>query len=98
MAEVRGESGDMPSGDTLGFMWVTIWATSEHDFLRKLTEYLVKYRWTLLSTEQTQVVDPSVDRGDVVNRMIDETLADTNAVRLGTFFSYKPNWEVDAQV
>jgi hypothetical protein len=37
------------------------------------------------------MVDASIDRGDVINQMIDEILADKNAVRLGTYFSYKPN-------
>jgi len=90
-AEVQVEPGDMPSGDTLGFMRITMWASSRDDFLQKLLAYLAKYKWKLLSTEKTDVVDPSFDYGDEVNKMIDETLQDRNAVRLGTYFSYKAN-------
>jgi hypothetical protein len=90
-AEVKVEPGDMPSGDTLGFMRVTMWASSREEFFQKLTKYLAKYRWELLSIEKTEVVDPSLDYGDEINQMIDETLQDQNAVRLSTFYSYKPN-------
>ena len=90
-AEVQVEPGDMPSGDTLGFMRITMWASSRDDFLQKLEAYLAEYKWKLLSTEKTDVVDPSLDYGDEVNKMIDETLQDRNAVRLGTYFSYKAN-------
>jgi hypothetical protein len=90
-AEVEVESEDMPSGDTLGFMKVTMWASSQEDFTQKLEAYLVKYRWKLLSMENTAAVDSSTDYGDEVNQMIDETLRDRNAVRLGTYYSYKAN-------
>ena len=90
-AEVQVEPGDMRSGDTLGFMRVTMWASSREDFLQKLETYLDKYKWKLLSTDRTEVADPSSDYGDEVNQMIDETLKDRNAVRLGTYYSYKPN-------
>jgi hypothetical protein len=90
-AEVQVESGDMPSGDTLGFMRITMWASSQEDFLQKLEAYLAKYKWKLLSTEKTEMADTSSDYGDEVNQMIDETLKDRNAVRLGTYYSYKPN-------
>lgn len=90
-AEIRVEPGDMPSGDTLGFMRVTMWASSHEDFVQRLNAYLAKYSWGLLSMEKTESVDPSLDYGDDVNQMIDETLRDQNAVRLGTYYSYKPN-------
>jgi len=81
----------MPSGDTLGFMWITMWASSESEFLTKLETYLATYKWTLISTEQTAIADPSHDYGDENNKMIDETLADKNAIRLGSYHSYKSN-------
>jgi hypothetical protein len=90
-AEVKVEPGDMPSGDTLGFMNITMWASSREQFLERLTNYLAKYAWTLISNEAVEPVDPSSDYGDEVNRMIDETLQDENAVRLGTYYSYKPD-------
>jgi hypothetical protein len=90
-AEVEVNSGDMSSGDTLGFLKVTMWASSQEAFAQKLEAYLAKYKWKLLSMERTAAVDPSTDYGDEVNQMIDETLRDRNAVRLGTYYSYKPN-------
>src|SRR5689334_10202334 len=90
-AEVAVEPGDVPSGDILGFMKITMWASSQEDFIRKLEAYLAKYKWKLLSTENTSVVDPSKDYGEEVNQMIGETLRDHNAIRLGTYYSYKPD-------
>src|SRR4029077_1195880 len=63
-AEVAVQPGDMPSGDTLGFMRITMWASSKEDFVHKLKEYLAKYQWNLISMENTEVVDPSRDYGD----------------------------------
>ena len=89
-AEVRVEPGDMPSGDTLGFMRITMWASSQEDLVKKLEAYLSKYNWELLSMENTAIIDRSKDYVDEVNQMIDETLQDRNAIRLGTYYSYKP--------
>jgi len=33
-AEVKVEPGDMPLGDTLGFMRVTMWASSQEEFVQ----------------------------------------------------------------
>ena len=90
-AEIEVEPGDMPSGDTLGFMRITMWASSHEEFCQKLKAYLARYSWKLLSMEKTGVIDPVVNYGDEVNQMIDETLQDQNAIRLGTFYSYKPD-------
>jgi hypothetical protein len=90
-AEVAVEPGDMPSGDTLGFMWIAMWASSEPELLNKLERYLAKYNWKLISTEKTAIADPSHDYGDEKNKMIDETLQDNNAIRLGIYYSYKSN-------
>lgn len=90
-AEVKVEPGDMPSGDTLGFMRVTMWASSNEDFLQKLNAYFAKYKWKLISTDNTAEADPSSDYDDETNQMIDETLQDPNAIRLGTYYSYRPN-------
>src|SRR5215467_7271205 len=90
-AEFQVEPGDMPSGDILGFARITMWACSYEQFLKKLEIYLEQYKWTLLSTENTTVVDRNKDYGEEVNQMIDETLQDPSAVRIGTFYSYKPD-------
>lgn len=91
LAEVQVEPGDMASGDTLGFMWITMWASSREDFSQRLKAYLAQYKWELISMENTEAADPSKDYSDVLNRMIDETLENQNWVRLGMFYSYKPN-------
>jgi hypothetical protein len=90
-AEVQVEPGDMPSGDILGFMKITMWASSRDDLLHKLTAYFARYRWKLISIDKIEEVDSSSDYGDEVNLMIDETLQDQNAIRMGTYYSYKPN-------
>ena len=88
-AEVKVKPEDMSSGDTLGFMRVTMWAPTLEEFGRRLEAYLTKYEWVLLSMDKTEEVDPSRDYGDEVNQMVEETLKDPNAVRLGTYYSYK---------
>ena len=90
-AEVRVQPGDVPSGDTYGFMKITMWSVSEQDFLENVRAYFQKYQWDLLSVDHTFQVDPSADYGDEVNEMIEETLKNENYVRLGTYFSYKPD-------
>jgi hypothetical protein len=89
-AEVRVEPGDMPSGDVLGFIKITMWASSEADFLSRVRAYLGKYKWELISTQETAQIMPDHDYGDEVNQMVDETGQDENFVRLGTYYSYKP--------
>jgi hypothetical protein len=89
-AEVRVEPGDMPSDQVLGFMKITMWASSETEFIERLRTYLARYKWELISAENTAQVDPNHDYGDELNQMIDETLANDNFIRLGTFYSYKP--------
>ena len=68
-----------------------MWASSHEDLVQKLEAYLSKYSWKLLSMENTEVVDVSKDYGDEVNQMIEETLQDHNALRLGTYYTYRPN-------
>jgi hypothetical protein len=89
-AEVRVQPGDMPSGDVLGFMKVAMWACSEADFIGQVHAYLTKYRWELLSYENTTVVDPDMDYEDEVNDVIDTIGQDESCVGLGTYYSYKP--------
>ncbi len=68
-----------------------MWASSREDFFLRLRAYLAKYQWELLSVEKTQVVERSLVYGEEENQMIEETLRDQNAVRLGTYYSYKPD-------
>jgi hypothetical protein len=72
-------------------MGITMGASSHEKFVRRLKEYLDQYEWRLLSMEKTEAVDPSPNCGDEENQMIDETLTDQNAVRLGPYYSDKPN-------
>ena len=68
-----------------------MWAESEQDFLERVRAYLLKYQWELLSIDNTFQVDLGTDYGDEVNQMIDETYENDNFVRLGTYYSYKPD-------
>jgi hypothetical protein len=90
-AEVGVEPGDMPSGDVVGFMKITSWATSEEAFIEKIRMYLSKYNWVLISVERTELADPSHDYGDETNQLIDETLRNKERIGLGTYYSYKLN-------
>ncbi|HXR38074.1 MAG TPA: hypothetical protein VN776_03240 [Terracidiphilus sp.] len=90
-AEVRVQPGDMSSGDVLGFMRITMWASSEAEFLAKVRAYLEKYKWELLSAEATAPVDPGRDYGDEANEIIDEISGNEDFVGLGKYYSYKPN-------
>jgi hypothetical protein len=89
--EVEVQREDVPSGDTFGFMRITMWASSRQDFLGKLERYFSEYGWRLISVDNVELVERSKDYTDEVNQMIDETSQDHDAVRLGTFFSYKQN-------
>jgi hypothetical protein len=91
LAEVGMEPGDMPSGDTVGFMWITLWAPSAESYSLRVETYLARHKWSLISMQDIKVSDRDSDRGDEVNRMIDETLRDRNTICLGTYYSYKPN-------
>jgi hypothetical protein len=91
IAEIAVEPRDMASGNTIGFVRITMWASSREEFVQKLEAYLAEYRWKLLSMEQTAVIDQSKDYGDEVNQMIDESAGDHNAIRLNTFHGYWQN-------
>ena len=90
MAEVRVEPGDMPSGDVLGFMNISAWASSEEGFVERVRAYLAKYRWELLSHENARTVDPDRDYGDEANALIDQVRGNEEYIGLGTYYSYKP--------
>lgn len=90
-AEVAVQPGDIPSGDTLGFITVTMWAESEDDFMDRMKSYFRKYDWEVISVEDNRIADPTHDYGEEINTMIAETSLDVEAVRLGTYYSYKPN-------
>jgi hypothetical protein len=90
-AELRLQPEDVPQGSNLGFMRVCMWASSREDFLRKLEAYCSRYEWKILSTENTEAVEDTSDYGDEINQIIEEVSQDPRAIRLGTFYSYKPN-------
>lgn len=67
-----------------------MWAESEQDFLECVRDYFKRYQWDLLSIDHAFEIDPEVDYGDEINRMLDETSENENFARLGTYYSYKP--------
>jgi hypothetical protein len=50
--EVLVESGDMPSGDVLGFLNITMWASSEGELVGKINSYFSQYKWKLVLVEK----------------------------------------------
>jgi hypothetical protein len=88
-AELQPE--DVSSGNRLGFMRITMWASSREEFLQKVDHYFGEYNWKIISIDNVEAVEFSRDYGDEINQMIDETSQNRDWVRLGTFFSYKPN-------
>jgi hypothetical protein len=90
-AEVQLQPEDTPSGNVLGFMKIIMWSSSEEELIKKINLYLDQYDWKLLAIEKTQLADMSVDYSDEINQLVDEVFQDKNAIRLGTFYSYKPD-------
>jgi len=89
VAEVLIEPGDMPSGATKGFLTVTTWADSLETARQKLSRYLESYKWYLISIEDAQPIDESLDYGEEIEDMIAKTENNPDAIILGTFHSYK---------
>jgi hypothetical protein len=89
IAEVLVEPGDLPSGDTKGFLIVTTWADSLETARQKLSRYLESYKWHLISIEDAHPIDETLDYGEEIDDMIARTVRDGNAIILGTFHSYK---------
>jgi len=81
----------MPSGLTLGFTNVVMWADSSEACRHKLENYLARYKWKLLSVDRVELIDSEIDRGDEINRLMDEALQNPNAILLSTFHGYKPD-------
>jgi len=90
-AEVRIQPGDVPSGDVLGFMRITAWASSESEFIGRVRDFLAKYQWILLGSENTHAIDSDRDYGDEANAIIDHIRDNEDFIGLGTFYSYRPN-------
>jgi hypothetical protein len=90
-AELKLQPDDVPDGSNVGFMKVCMWASSRENFLRKLETYCSKYDWVIVSMESAEEIEEGSDYGEETNDMIAEVSQDPNSVRLGTFYSYKPN-------
>jgi hypothetical protein len=43
IAEIAVEPRDMASGNTIGFVRITMWASSREEFVQKLEAYLAEY-------------------------------------------------------
>jgi hypothetical protein len=93
---VRAESvwlvtAEVAMDGQVGFLNVTLWASSAADATTRLEEYLGSYDWELLSTSRVTEVNPQRDHGEELNEMIDETLSNRNFIRLGTYITYPLN-------
>jgi hypothetical protein len=90
--EILVEPEDMPSGLTKGFMNVTTWADSAETAKEKLTRYIERFNWHVMSVEDARpVADDDVFEDDQMADMIARTQANPNAIILGTFHGYKEN-------
>lgn len=90
-SEILVEPGDVPSGSTKGFMNITTWADSIETIKEKLSRYLETFKWHLVSIEKAHPIDESHDYGDEIERMLERTRSNPDAIILGTFHSYKEN-------
>jgi hypothetical protein len=90
-SEVQVEPSDLPSGSTSAFVNVTTWADSIEAIREKLSFYLERYNWHLISIEKANPIDESHDYGDEIEDMIERTRTNPQAIILGTFHSYKVN-------
>ncbi len=75
----------------IGFINITLWATSSQDAIERARAYFQSYDWEILSVERVIEADSARDYGEELNRLIDETLGNRNFIRLGTYFTYPPN-------
>jgi hypothetical protein len=91
MEELCVEPGDFPSGDTIGFMNVVIWATDSDTAATKLTHYLATFQWTVIGVEETIQVDQYSVYAEEMGDMIDRARLNDEAIILGTFHTYRPN-------
>jgi hypothetical protein len=89
VAEVLVEPGDVPSGDTKGFLIVTTWADSLDTAQEKLSRYLESFKWHLISIEDAHPIDENQDYGEEIAEMIERARNNPDAIILGTFHSYK---------
>jgi hypothetical protein len=92
VAEVLVPLGDMPSGLTKGFMNVITWADSAETAREKLSNYIEKFQWRILSIEDARPVadDEEFDDENMAD-MVTRTRTNPNAIILGTFHGYKEN-------
>ncbi|UWZ81961.1 hypothetical protein [Occallatibacter riparius] len=74
-----------------GFINVTLWASSSENAVERVESYLHTYDWQLLSISRVIEPDPERDQGDELNQMLEETLANRQFIRLGTYHTYPRN-------
>jgi hypothetical protein len=89
--EISVKPEDFPSKSTLGFMNVITWADSAEEGLSKLTAYLKKSEWEVLTLEEAVPVDDNLIYSDEMAEMIERARNNPQAIILGIFHSYKTN-------
>jgi hypothetical protein len=89
ICEVLFEPGDLPLGDTKGFMRVTMWGDSEQSLRSRLAECLESYRWHLISIESASPINEDSNYPEEVAEMVDRTRGNPEAIIVGRVFSYK---------
>ncbi len=91
MTEISVESGDFPSGDTLGFINVITWAVTPELACKKLSDYLATFNWHMVELDSVCRVEDLVECSDEMEDMIGRASTNPEAIILGTFHSYKTN-------
>jgi hypothetical protein len=91
MCEVAMEKGDVPDGDTIGFMNIVTWAHTADSAREKIVNYFRTFRWELVSVERSNPVDEDATYSEEITDMIERARGNKMAIILGTYFSYKPH-------
>jgi hypothetical protein len=92
VAEILVQPGDMPTGLTKGFMNVTTWADSAESAAQKLSGYIKRFNWHVISIEEARIVGEDDEFADEqLEDMVAKTRSNPDAIILGTFHGYKTN-------
>jgi hypothetical protein len=92
VAEILVQPGDMPTVLTKGFMRVTTWADSAESAAQKLSSYIKRFNWHVISIEEARIVREDDEFADEqLEDMVARTRSNPDAIILGTFHGYKTN-------
>ncbi len=92
LVEISVQPEDFPSGDTVGFMNITTWATSAETAQVKIANYIEQFDWHIVRVEEAKAIDEDfIADDDEYADMIERANANPEAIICGTFHGYKVN-------